>query len=461
MLNKLNKKQYFIFGIIGIVSLLFFYAFMYSDILITTSFGINFWDILFKGEIFRFYEVCHSDINNAAYQIYNSPDYDFFIYIIFAIWNFPLWIVRKITHINIWESALSMMWAKSLVLLFTILTIKEIINICSTLEISEENKNHVVLIFITSPILYMSLFVNSQYDIIYLFFMLKAFDCYLKDNIWRFVAFMAITLPIKSLSIFLFPPLLLYKEKNVLKAALKTIVLFLPWIFFKIVFPMGESNNGNMENILVIFKQKLVFREFEIPLFLLAVLILYIACYALRAPEDENKVKNNSTIIAFLSYALFLMICPTNPYWYILLLPFQCILIGINEDKKYISTILETITSICYVGMYVWILPWCFEERLVKSTYISKIFGLRMNDTDNILDVLHKLLPSVYDMAEGRAVVYFFMLFLAGNIIFIVLNMRPFSNIALQGKSTPKYIYTIRYILGLGICMLPIIAYIV
>lgn len=460
MLNRWNRKQCFIFGAVSIVTLLFFYAFMYSDILITTSFGINFWDTLFGGELFKFYEVSRTDINNAAYQISNSPDYDFLIYIIFAIWNLPLWVIRKITHINIWESALAMIWAKSLVLLFTILTIKAIADICKTLKLSNNNIKHTILIFVTSPILYMSVFVNSQYDIIYLYFMLKAFDYYLKDELWKFVAFMSITLPVKSLSIFLFPPLLLYKEKNVLKAALKTIVLFLPWIFFKIVFPMGESNNGNMENILVIFKQKLVFREFEIPLFLLAVLILYIACYAFRVSEDENKAKRNSTIIAFLSYALFLMICPTNPYWYILLLPFQCILIGINEDKKYISTILETITSICYVGMYVWILPWCFEERLVRSTYISKIFGLRMNDTDNILDVLHKLLPSVYDMAEGRAVVYFFMLFLAGNLVFVMINLFQHKNITFMEKDTPKYIYAIRYMLSIGVCMLPIIAYI-
>lgn len=460
MINKWNRKQCIIIGFVSVITLLLFYAFMYSDILITTSFGVNFWDVLFQGNIFKFYEVSCTDVNNAAYQIYNSPDYDFLIYIIFALWNFPLWIIRKLTHINIWESALAMMWAKSLVLLFTILTIKAIVDICKTLKFVETNIKYTILLFVTSPILYMSIFVNSQYDIIYLFFMLTAVNYYLKDDLWKFVVFISIALPIKSLSIFLFFPLLLYKEKNIFKIALKTIAAFLPWMLFKIVFPMGESNNGNMENILVIFKQKMLLRGFEIPLFLLAILIFYIVCYSLKAPEDENKAMKNSIVISFLSYALFLMICGTNSYWYILLLPFQCILIGIDDDRKYISILLETITSICYVGMYIWIFPWGFEERLVRSTYVSKIFGLRMNETDNVLDILHKLLPSIYDMAEGRAAMYFFMVFLAGNLVFIMINLFQHENITFMEKDTPKYIYVIRYILGVCICMVPLIAYV-
>ncbi|MDE7479199.1 MAG: hypothetical protein K2M91_14905, partial [Lachnospiraceae bacterium] len=71
-----DKKQRIILGIAAVVALLFFYSFMYSDILITTSFGINFWDVLFSGNIFRFYEVCHSDVETAAYHIFNLPDYD-------------------------------------------------------------------------------------------------------------------------------------------------------------------------------------------------------------------------------------------------------------------------------------------------------------------------------------------------------------------------------------------------
>lgn len=454
-----DKKQCMIVGTVTAVTLLFFYAFMYSDILITTSFGINFWDVLFSGDIFHFYEICHSDVETAGYHIFNTPDYDFLIYIIFAIWNLPLWIVRKVAHINIWESALAIAWAKTIVLLFTILTIKAVDDICKTLKMDGKNRKDVVLLFATSSILCMSVFVTSQYDVIYLFVMLKAFDAYLKDDVWRFTAFLALSLPVKTLSVFLFPALLLYKEKNVLKICCHTVVLFLPWLLLRAIFPMGEENGGNVSNILVIFGQKIVFRNLEIPLFILAVIIFYIVCYVLKAPDDETKAGLNSVRIAFLSYALFFILCATNPYWYILLLPFQCILTGLSEDRKYLNAILETVTSICYVGMYVWIIPWCFDVNLVRSTYVSRIFGLRENSTDNILDILHTILPSVYEMAEERAAAYLFMMFLAGNIVFIVIHFVRGENIAFKDVEIPKWLYVVRYVLGIGVCMLPMAAY--
>lgn len=454
------KKQRIIFGTAGVVTLLFFYAFMYSDILITTSFGVNFWDVLFEGNLFRFYEVCHCDVENAAYGIFNLPDYDFLIYIIFAIWNLPLWIAKKAAHVNIWESALAIAWAKTIILLFVLLTVKAVIEICKTLEMTEKNIRNTVLIFVTSSILYMSVFVNSQYDIIYLFLMLKAFQYYLKDDMRRFTIYMAVTIPIKPLSVFLYPALVLYKEKNVFKICIRTIALFVPWLVFKLLIPMGAGNNTNDENIMVIFGQKFMFRELEIPVFILAVLIFYIVCYVLKAPDDKKQADRNSVRIAFMSYALFFILCGTNPYWYILLLPFQCILIGQMEDRMYINTILETITSICYVGMYVWLIPWCFDVNVVRSTYVAKLFGLRENSTDNILEILHTYLPSVYEMAENRAAQYLFMVFLAGNIVFIAVNFLRCDNIALKDKDVPQFLYWIRYALGLCVCMIPMSAYI-
>lgn len=455
-----DKKRCIIWGVVVVVTLLFFYAFMYSDLLITTSFGINLWDVLFSGDIFHFYEVCQSDVETAGYHIFNAPDYDFLIYIIFAVWNLPLWIVRKVAHVDIWKSVLAITWAKTIILLFVILTVKSIVGICNTLKMDKENVRDVLLLFITSSILYMSVVVTAQYDIVYLFFMLKAFDYYLKDDMWRFTAFMAIAIPVKSLAVFLFPALLLYKEKHIGKLCLHTAVLFLPWLILKLVFPMGADNGGNISNILVIFRQKLVFRNMEMPLFLLAVIIFYMVCYVLKTPDDKKRTDINSVRIAFLSYLLFFVLCDTNPYWYILLLPFQCILNGANQDKKFLGTVLETITSICYVGMYVWQIPWCFDAKLLRSSYVYKMFGLREDSTNNILEILHMVWPSIYDMAESRAEEYLFMLFLAGNIVFVMIHFGICDNIVYRKRDVPRYLYAIRYAFGICVCMLPVVAYI-
>ena len=120
---------------------------------------------------------------------------------------------------------------------------------------------------------------------------------------------------------------------------------------------------------------------------------------------------------------------------------------------------METITSICYVGMYVWMIPWCFDVNLVRSTYVSRIWGLREDRTNNILEILHTMLPSVYEMAEERAKAYLFMLFLAGNIVFVLINTVRCENITLRNAEIPRWLYVIRYALGIGVCMLPVAAY--
>ncbi len=150
------------------------------------------------------------------------------------------------------------------------------------------------------------MFVASQYDIIYLFFMLKAFDNYLKGDMWRFTAWMAVAVPVKSLAVFLFPALLLYKEKKCAsdlpahRGAVSAVAFC-----FSFCFRWGRKWR-NLDNILVIFGQKLVFRKLEIPIFLLAIIVLYITCYALKAPEDEKKAGINSVrALRFVLCAVF------------------------------------------------------------------------------------------------------------------------------------------------------------
>jgi len=52
------------------------------------------------------------------------------------------------------------------------------------------------------------------------------------------------------------------------------------------------------------------------------------------------------------------------------------------------------------------------------------------------------------------------MVFLAGNIVYVALNFMRCENIALRNTDTLKYLYAIRYAIGIGVCMFPIMAYI-
>ena len=459
MKSKIKIKGNEFWWIMGAVYLLLFYAAMYSDILITTSHGINFWDVLFKGDILNFYTSCVSDVNNAGYQIYNTPAYDFIIFIIFAIWNFPLWIVKTFLSVNIWESVLCLIWAKSIIMFFIILVLHVMVKICHTLEFDLKKIKQVALLYLTSSFLFSGTFVMSQYDVIYLFLMVVALHYFLKKQLKGFTLFMALALTLKPLSLFLFAPLLLYKEKNIIKIGLHTICVLLPWLACKVIFPMGD-NGAYMNNVLIMFQYKIEIARVEIPVFFLAVFFLYFFCYTLKTQGNDKAFYLDSLRIAFVAYALFFMICGVNPYWVVLIIPFQCLLIVANERCSLLSAILETIASICLVASQVWRVCWCFDSDVLRSSYIAKIFGERADYTNNITDVIHTWVPSLYDLAQERAAGMLFGLFFTGTAVFIWVNCGKLKNNALENKEIPNYLFAIRMLLGVCICMLPVVAYI-
>lgn len=454
---KLSHRKDICMLIFIILGLFFFYSYFYSDILITTSHGINLWDILFSGNIGNYYALCQSDINNSAYQIYLNPGYDFPIYIIFAIWNFPLWVLRKITGINIWESVLAMIWAKSIIIFFTVLSVWAMCKICDTLKLSE-NKKMLVGLFVTSSFLSSCAVVNSQYDIINVFFMLEALDYFLKKNIKYFLINIAIVAVLKPFSFFLFFPLLLYSEKNILKILAKTITVLIPYIGFKILIP-NHTQLTTYENVFTLFKNKIHIIAADIPIFIFVLIIFWMLCYMYSEPKDEENYKRNSVLISYIAFALFFMFCSTNPYWCIMLIPFQYLVMIINKRYICINTILETIGSLCLVGYYVIHTPWCFDARLLRTSFISRFFGMRYDTTDNVLDILHNVSDSLYNMLD-RAEGILFSTFFVSTAVFIWINIIEHRNVAMENVELPKYVLKVRGIIALVVCSLPMIAYI-
>ena len=68
--------------------------------------------------------------------------------------------------------------------------------------------------------------------------------------------------------------------------------------------------------------------------------------------------------------------------------------------------------------------------------------------------------PSSNSIVTSRASAGRLLVFLAGNIVYAALNFMRCENIALRNTDTPKYLYAIRYAIGIGVCMFPIMAYI-
>ena len=180
----------------------------------------------------------------------------------------------------------------------------------------------------------------------------------------------------------------------------------------------------------------------------------------MKTPQDDKEFQIGSLRIAFIAYAIFFVLCGGNPYWLILMVPFQYLLMVANESTAFLSSIIETITSICLVGCQIWQTCWCFDARLLRSTYMVKIYGELSDSTNNILDIIHNIAPSLYDLANERAAGILYGIFVAGIFAFIWVNYGKRKDNALEAREIPDYLFAVRLFLFIAECFVPIIAFI-
>lgn len=455
------KKQYKYIALIcmGFIYFVIGSAYQYSDLLITTSCGIELWTVLFSGDFFEFYNVTYTDIANAGYVIMDlTPGYDFFMYVVFAIWNFPLWIAKYVFKVNIWESVLALTWAKGIVFFFSALVGKKIADIGFRIGIEKEKIHLAIGIFFTSTIYVLGTLIMSQYDVIYLVLLLMSIDAYLQNDMKKFILFSAIALPIKSISFFVFIPLLLYKEKKIIKILVSSVCVLIPWGILSLLFERND-NTGIMDNLLYIFKNQVVIMNYEIPLFPFVMVIFCVMCYLLKTDEDSEKFNKTTIAIAFLAYQIFFVICLGNAYWAVVMLPFQILFI-MNGEMNWLTLLMCTISDLSYVINRIWEMQWSVDVKVLRGSFLGKMFGERADDTDNVIQLLHKKLPAVYEILETRLGAYTYGCFFVCSLLLLYIVWYKKTEAIEKKKSYLYAVFVFRVICSFAILLLPIIAFV-
>ena len=274
MLKQIGKKRIILVAILAI-QIIFFYCYLYGDLLITTMHGMTFWDSLFSSGGLRDYY--NMNVNNhlvaGAYNGNYSARYDFLIYIIFGIWDFPLWVCKHFFGIkNPLNYLLGNLWAKSIVLLFyimVVLVMRKIMVKCNKRNIME-----MIVVMTTSIFVSANLNIIGQYDIITVFFMLLGMYYLINGNKLLFVVAFSVAVPTKILALLAFVPIVLLIEKKILKVIGYLILSCIPMAFFRVLVPMvqGESNIDNFFNFL--FFDTVPFASHKISLFFAGYIVL-------------------------------------------------------------------------------------------------------------------------------------------------------------------------------------------
>lgn len=327
----------------------------YCVITITCFFLFYFdWDVrqtaasayaLLEGHISDFY-----DYNYAIDALGKGTIYEILIYIIYALWNIPLYIfgVRP-------EGAnfplFAVYWNKLILVISMYFCALIMYKIAEQLKFDRKYSINIAITWCINPLLFFLVVIQGTYDIFYVLFMLIGVLFWLKEdnlkNIICFDIFFGLAICIKPFPLFYFLILLLIKEKNILKICVNGSIMIMPYIISKIAFlnsagyqAVLKFNSGNLESI---YANSFTYLSPFVLIFILA------CAKAYWFDEKENNIETlsfcNMASFAFIGFASY------HPQWIIAAIPFWIFSFFYNQKKVgYLSVIF--ILTVAYYMLF-------------------------------------------------------------------------------------------------------------
>lgn len=355
-----------------------------GDTLAFVHYEVNFWRSVFQeGGLRHFYDYSYlmeqyykANQIGGAYAFY----YDFPMCILFGIWGLPLYLICRIFGIEETSNIGTIIYGKSIFLVSTLAVAYIVYRLCRNMNVDKTNSKWSVFIFLTSVLTLVDVAYIGQLDIMGIIFTLIGIYFYQKKDRLKFVLFFMIAVSFKQFPLFMFVPLLLLVEKNIVKIGFDTlIVLLFPkltgLIFRSDTMAVQVKNEFSEKSLETLLGVKAPLYTETVPIVIIIMGILCVCCYLKNYDFDEKILKEYSIVIPLLSMVLLLISFDSNPYWYIQLAPFMAILAAYNSKQNTRLLLFETLGLAClvmsqYSGSY-----WIFDPDQSKEMVLAKIFG--------------------------------------------------------------------------------------
>lgn len=418
-----KRKKLVLLIMVLLISVLLYVSFVFTDITETTRHGITFWNVLFKGKLREFYiqnenVVIANQFGNSIGSIYDFP-----VYLLFALWNFPLWIYEKVTGYYALDTFLGLLWAKSISIPFVIGINYYIIKIGKKIKGEEFQWELSVLLFLSSVMFLVPVLIMGQYDALELLFILIGVYGYIKNDNKMFLFWFAVAVTFKMFALFVFVPLVLLREKRLIRVIITIIeggsLLLFFKIFQKLYFipsQVGEEYlSGHFSGY--VFQSQIGFAYGGVSIFFLAFLLVCMYCYFRKKP-NEQEMGRWAIYVSFLGLAVFFITSLTHPQWSLLLLPFSVLMICCeNEQDMKIGMWIDTIFSTGLLLAEFIYYAWVFNIKTSVYTLAGKLFY------DGKKDIGYSISAMIGEMLPGFNIDYLRLIgggvFVAGILFYL------------------------------------------
>lgn len=336
----------------------------YNDILITAKHGYSFWTLLFEGRPLDFYfETAEMTTGNAFYPYPQNAAYLFPIYFIFAIWNFPTWLLERITGQSLFNTIPSMIWMKLMLVPFIAASAVQIFKIVNKSERCRKHAYLAVFLFCSSILTVYPTAIIGQYDILGIPFLLIGINKWLDNDRKGFIIAFSIAMVFKYFALLYFLPLLLFREKKIRRIMVDFVLVLVPSLFFAVLFPRPEGNETNLDAIYLLLTGISVNERVIIYGFPITAVLVCIVAYFIQQPEGRFDQWGNYFLMIILG--AFCALADPFPYWVIFAVPAFALCSVSSENNINKVLILETVLSWAITIKNYIIYHWCFGVATV------------------------------------------------------------------------------------------------
>ena len=324
---KLYDKLFFITAFV-----LAFFFMSHPDLWETANHSYVFLESVFSGNFMNFYEFCAAH-NNTYYYI-NVANYNIMIYILFGLWELPVFVFNQIFSLPLNEQFI-IYWAKIVCVAFYVGCGYMVKRLCKSLGLAENKAAVAAMFFLFNPVAFYSPMAMGQYDTLCLFFTLWALCYYAENSMTKFSLIMGLGIVFKFFPLLILVPLVLLKEKkivNILKYGAMSMWLYIPTT----ALFMGRTGNA------AAFTKAMIERMFAVTAdvgmgkpsvyMLLYAIIVFVAF--LWYPKNARQLGYGAMYISMAVFSLLYVYIYWHPQWLVLMVPFIVITTFMQDNPK-------------------------------------------------------------------------------------------------------------------------------
>ncbi len=391
----------------AVVVLFMFFTMFYADLTVTAQYSLTLIDSLFDGKFASFYQ------NAMASGI--APEgavYDIGIYLVFAVWGFPVWVLRMLFGVSV-LSAGSLLWYKFLLILFAVGNGIVVEKIAKELKIAAESRS---MFLFTSLLFNFPILVAAQYDVVPLFFILLGTLQSIRKNRKGFLLYFSLAFTMKPFALLPFLIILLLEEKNIVGIVVNGIISVIPLGVCKLIYMVNPVNIDSNNSFLADMFPKLVEVQMNVgngsvSVFALFLLIVCASAYCFKPRQDTAEDGRWLIWFLYLGWCGFCMFVPIYPYWIIYLAPFLALVNAYDETRTNFMGFLDLAANVGVILIMIYRYSWVYGGENTFRYLILKFLPQVADQSHSVGSILFKL---HFDMFET---VIFAVVFAAFGVI--------------------------------------------